>query len=171
MRTGCVSEKGLSSSALNATLETRFLAKCGEPDANGCINWLASKTKTGYGIVTIDGDGTRTCAHRVAWVLKNGDLAPGELVLHKCDNRSCVNADHLFVGSAKENTADMVTKGRHFWRNKLPWQKLNATDGERIRDLRRMGHTQQEIADWLGVSRPLISMIEHGKIGHSALSY
>jgi hypothetical protein len=79
-----------------------------------------------------------------------------------------VNVDHLFLGTAQENTDDMVSKGRHSWRNGTPWQKLNATDGERIRDLTRAGCTQQEIADWMGVSRPLISLVMAGKIKHSA---
>jgi HNH endonuclease len=147
------------------TLEVRFSAKCGKPDANGCIPWLAGKTLKGYGQFRIGL--LRTTAHRAAWMMKYGDIAPGLSVLHKCDNPSCVNVDHLFLGTAQENTDDMVAKGRHAWRNGTPWQKLNATDAERIRDLYRARCTQQEIADWLGVSRPLISMILAGKIQYS----
>lgn len=153
----------------SGTLKSRFLKKCGSPDANGCINWTGWKTKGGYGVLQIAGAGTvKTTAHRIAWLLAKGDLEPGALVLHKCDNPSCVNVDHLFLGSPKENTHDMMAKKRHGWRNGSPWQKLNGTDGERIRDLRRAGHTQQEIADWMGVSRPLISMILGGLIQHSS---
>lgn len=170
MRTGCESD-GLSRSEFNETLSKRFASKCGPVDANGCIPWLAYKTSKGYGTLQLASTHSRkTCAHRIAWVLKHGDLPPKVLVLHRCDNPSCVNVDHLFLGSAKENTADMVSKKRHMWRNPLPWQKLNSTDAERIRDLRRAGCTQQEVADWLGVSRPLISMIESGKVHYSSLS-
>lgn len=166
MRTGCKSDSGLSRSAFNNTLPRRFELKCGKQDANGCIPWLGYKTSKGYGVFRY-GD-AKTTAHRIVWVLKRGDLPPEILVLHHCDNPSCVNVDHLFLGDPLANTADMVSKGRHAWRDGTPWQKLNATDGERMRDLRRSGCTQQEVADWLGVSRPLISLIESGKIQHSA---
>lgn len=169
---GCLSVTGLSKADFNESVERRFASKCGAPDANGCIPWTASGTAKGYGVLRINGDknGLRSTAHRIAWVLKNGDIPAGVMVLHRCDNPSCVNADHLFLGSPQDNTADMVSRDRHAWRVRTPWQKLNATDGERIRDLRRAGCTQQEIADWLDVSRPLISMIESGKIRHSALT-
>lgn len=168
MRTGCQSVSGLSRSEFNETLSKRFSLKCGTRDARGCIPWLATKTVKGYGILQVASTGSRkTSAHRISWVLKNGDLAPGLMVLHRCDNPSCVNPDHLFLGSPQANTTDMVSKGRHSWRAGTPWQKLTAGDGERIRDLRRARCTQQDAADWLGVSRPLISMIESGKIQHS----
>ena len=170
MRTGCESD-GLSIREFSETLPRRFAKKCGSQTVDGCIPWLGYKTAKGHGVIQTASTGSRkTCAHRIAWVLKHGDLAPKILVLHRCDNPSCVNVDHLFLGSAKENTADMVSKKRHMWRNPLPWQKLNAVDGERIRDLRRSGCTQQQVADWLGVSRPLISMIESGQVHHSRVS-
>jgi DNA-binding XRE family transcriptional regulator len=171
MRVGCRSESGLSKAEFNHTLRRRFELKCGVSDARGCIPWLATKTSKGYGILQVAGAGsTKTVAHRIAWVLRHGDLAPEVLVLHRCDNPSCVNADHLFLGSAKHNTEDMVAKGRHSWRNGTPWQKLTAADGARIRELRNAGHTQQYVADLMGVSRPLISLIESGKVKHSMLS-
>ncbi len=171
LRTGCQSAEGLSRSDFNETLSARFASKCGPQDSTGCIPWLAHKTSKGYGTLNVtSSNAKRTTAHRIAWVLAKGDLPPKILVLHSCDNPSCVNPEHLFLGSAQQNTDDMVSKKRHAWRYGTPWQKLNATDGERIRDLRKAGHTQQEIADWRGVSRPLISMIESGKVQHSLLS-
>lgn len=167
MRVGCKSKYGLLRSEIDAAAERFFLDRIGMADANGCIPWLGAKTKKGYGTIRRLSRNRGSTAHRVAWVLENGDLAPESCVLHRCDNPSCVNADHLFLGSPKDNTRDMVSKGRHFWRHALPWQKLNVVDVERIRDLRRLGHTQQEVADWIGVSRPLISLIEHGKVQHA----
>lgn len=168
LRSGCESEVGLSRSDFNETLSTRFARKCGAPNDSGCIPWLGTKTAKGYGLLQVCGARSRkTCAHRIAWVLARGDLPPGACVLHRCDNPSCVNPDHLFLGSPKDNTEDMVRKERHPWRERTPWQKLNAVDVERIKDLRRNGCTQQQVADWLAVSRPLISMIEHGKIRHA----
>ncbi len=168
MARGCKSESGLTQAECNDTLRQRFELKCGDAIADGCIPWLAGKTRKGYGLLRTNSSGSRTTAHRIAWVLKHGDLSPGVLVLHSCDNPSCVNADHLFLGSPQDNTDDMVSKRRHAWRAGTPWQRLNSVDGERIRDLRRTGRTHQEIANWMGVSRPLISMILAGKIQHSA---
>ena len=173
MRTGCKSERGLSRLEFNETLPKRFASKCGEPDVNGCIPWIATRTAKGYGILHYGKSEIgilKTTAHRIAWVIARGDLAPSVLVLHRCDNPSCVNADHMFLGSQQENMDDMMSKGRHSWRNGQPWQKLNVHDVERIREMRKAGHTQQAVADQLGISRPLISMIEHGKIQHAQVS-
>ena len=159
---------GLSKSDFSATLLSRFSRYCGRPADGDCIEWTGTRTRKGYGVIRFSPSGEKTTAHRVAWVIRNGHIPPGLMVLHRCDNPRCVNADHLFLGSAKDNTADMVSKRRHPWRNWTPWQKLGASDGERVRDLRKAGCTQQEISDWLHVSRPLISMILAGKINHSA---
>jgi hypothetical protein len=166
-----INSDGLSKAEFNDTLPQRFASKCGQADSRGCTPWLGYKNANGYGVLrTASTHSRKTCAHRIAWVLKHGDLPPKVLVLHRCDNPSCVNVDHLFLGTQQANVDDMVSKSRHSWRDGTPWQKLNATDGERVRDLRRAGCTQQEVADWLGVSRPLISMIEHGKVQHSSIS-
>lgn len=169
LRSGCKSEVGLSRSEFNETLSLRFARKCAAPNQDGCISWLGTKTSKGYGILQTAGRASRkTTAHRIAWVIAYGDLNPGQLVLHRCDNPSCVNAAHLFIGSPKENTEDMVCKGRHPWRDGTPWQKLNDHDVLMILAMRREGQTQQEVADSFGVSRPLISLVEHGKVMHAA---
>jgi len=84
--------------------------------------------------------------------------------MHTCDNPSCVNDEHLRLGTHKDNTADMIAKRRHNWRDGQPWQKLSVADIDAIRKLRAEGHTQQFIADQFDVSRPLISMHLNGKL-------
>lgn len=164
-----IKSAGLSANDGTTTLEGRFEAKCAKPDANGCIEWLGAKTRRGYGLLRLGRAGSkRTTAHRIAWALKRGSIGPEILVLHRCDNPSCVNVDHLFLGSPQENTDDMIRKGRHGWRHGTSWQKLLLEDAERIFDLRRMGQTTQKIADWMGVSRPLISLVLSGKVSYTS---
>jgi hypothetical protein len=75
-----------------------------------CWIWEGSIGQYGYGQV-----GRRRKligTHRYAWTISNGDIPKGMGVLHKCDNRPCVNPDHLFLGTFKDNMNDKVRKGR-----------------------------------------------------------
>jgi hypothetical protein len=163
-----IKSAGLYRAETTSTISARFKQKCGRSDGNGCIPWIGQITRNGYGVMRIGGAGSlRTTAHRVAWLLERGDLSPEILVLHRCDNPSCVNIDHLFIGSQQDNVNDMVSKNRHQWREMRPWQKLNFADDERIIDIRRAGKTHLEIADYFEVSRPLISLILAGNLQHT----
>jgi hypothetical protein len=160
----------LSGERLSSTIRQRFDAKCAPKNADGCILWLGFLNNKGYGMLGILNDSKKkhmAYAHRIAWALVHGDIPAKLVVCHTCDNRACVNVEHLFLGTYKQNTLDMVKKNRHYWNRPLPWQKLVPTDVERIRDLRFSGCTQQQIADWIGVSRPLISMVLSGRIQHA----
>lgn len=75
----------------------------------GCWNWLKPNS-IGYGQFKING--RNIGAHRVSWIIHNGDIPEGLNVLHKCDNRRCVNPDHLFIGTQQDNVDDMIEKGR-----------------------------------------------------------
>ena len=95
----------------------RFLGLC-EPEPNsGCWLWLGRKLPHGYGGFRIGSmvDGTRRMelAHRVSHRLFKG--AASKYVLHHCDTPSCVNPEHLFLGSQADNIQDMKLKGRGFW--------------------------------------------------------
>jgi hypothetical protein len=78
---------------------------------SGCWEWLGAKDELGYGIIKVDGKTMAT--HRLSYALTNGFIPNGLLVLHKCDNPSCCNPDHLFVGTQLDNVWDSINKGRH----------------------------------------------------------
>lgn len=78
----------------------------------GCWNWTAGKDKDGYGRFAVPGRGSYLRAHRFSFELYVGAVPEGMLVLHRCDNPSCVRPDHLFLGVYQDNADDMVAKGR-----------------------------------------------------------
>lgn len=77
---------------------------------NGCWIWQGSKNDKGYGRIR---SGKKTFrAHRVSYEAFHGPIPKGHGVLHKCDNPSCINPDHLFSGTQFDNMSDASTKGR-----------------------------------------------------------
>lgn len=135
--------------------------------ASGCIEWTGSLTEGGYGHMWV-GDALQL-THRVAFALVHGPIPEGGdvrgmCVCHRCDNRLCINPDHLFLGTHTDNMRDMDGKGR-----RAP------TDGERngrakltpdqVTDIRSLKGqmSQAAIGSRFGVSKTLIRRIHQGK--------
>lgn len=114
-----------------------------EPNS-GCWIWMLSLNHCGYGQVEFRKKKAK--AHRASWMANVGPIAAGVMVLHKCDNRACINPDHLFLGSAKDNTDDMVRK------NRAPNRKLSVDAVREIRERKARGQTYASMANEFGVS-------------------
>ena len=94
-----------------AQLEAKFWARVdrsGGPDA--CWLWLGARLPKGYGVLSVNG--VHSSAHRFAFTYAHGAIPEGLWVLHRCDTPECVNPAHLYAGSPRQNSADMVARGR-----------------------------------------------------------
>ena len=127
-----------------------------------CWNWIAGKTKAGYGLGVFARE--RFYAHRYSWELANEQPIPeGLFVLHKCDNPACVNPDHLFIGTQADNMADKARKGRQTRGETHGKAKLTDTDVVEIRAARQGGESCRSIARRTGMSHQQISCVTRGK--------
>lgn len=124
-----------------------------------CWNWRG-KLHNSYGRFWTNGKTIR--AHRYSFELHNAKIPPGVLVLHQCDNPSCVNPKHLFAGSTTDNMQDMSKKGRcrDQYGEKNNMAKLNQKDVDNIREIYATGeYFQRQIAVMFNVSLTTINQI------------
>jgi len=115
---------------------------CGE---NECWNWLAGKTKGGYGVFKIKRKSYY--AHRIAWELTNGKISEGIDACHHCDNRGCCNPAHCFLGTQADNASDMCRKGRQAQGISNGRAKLSDKQVVEIRNLRQRGMILRKLAN------------------------
>lgn len=135
----------------------RFFEKVSK-SVNGCHEWTGCLMPNGYGQFHLNGK--TAYAHRVAFELANSK-EPSNFVLHTCDNRKCVNPDHLFAGSFADNMDDMVLKERQAHGERNGHHKLTA---EQVKSIRQEVGLHREIGAKYGVTASLISMIRSGRI-------
>lgn len=131
-----------------------------------CWEWTANIPPTsGYGLVKLNKK--ERLVHRVAYEITFGEIGDDLLVLHHCDNRPCVNPDHLFLGTQKDNVADMMQKGRKPLGEEHANSKLSAAQVFEIRKRYRRfgigGDTTVTLAKEFGVSAKTISNIVNRK--------
>lgn len=129
----------------------------------GCWEWTAGKTTSGYGTLGVEDRKTKL-AHRVSYESNVGPIPDGLCVLHKCDVPSCINPDHLFLGTRVDNNQDMVGKGRQ--RGCPPGEKhhnCKLTD-EKVLKIRLDKRSCKIVGPEYGVTDVLVSRIRRRKI-------
>ena len=134
------------------------------PD-NGCWEWTGPYDKDGYGAIKRLGKTYR--AHRISYEIHKGKIPVGLMVLHSCDNPMCVNPAHLSIGTAKDNSDDMISKGRKavirgadaLRGHRNAQAKLTALEVLRIRRGASEGRAQSHLAREFGVSEATIHSI------------
>lgn len=134
---------------------------CAELDSEtGCWVWQKGKDKNGYGQFSFKNRNYR--AHRVAYRLYIGPIPKGMQVLHTCDNTSCVNPKHLFLGTNDDNMADMVQKDRQAKGENSARAKLTEDQVREIKKRLYGAESISAIARDYPVSRRAVSLIKEG---------
>ena len=140
------------------TLEERFWWKVDRVFSGECWNWLADTNKKGYGFIWKDGDSE--FAHRVSWIMKHGEIPPNLRVLHRCDNPSCVNPEHLFLGTDGDNQRDKREKGRSARGSKNGNSKLTS---DKVIAIRSSEKPVRHIAEEFGIDASTVYNIRKRK--------
>lgn len=141
---------------------TKFLASFIKAES-GCWEWTRGKIGDGYGQIW---DGKRNgLAHRFSWLTYRGEIPLGMMVLHHCDNRRCVNPDHLFLGTNADNVSDKVSKNRQ---QRLNGRKngrciLSEDQVKQILATSGKDRNDRELSIRFGVSRKYISGLRSGQ--------
>lgn len=155
---------GYAATPIGLRLETKSIP---EPNS-GCWLWCDAPDVYGYGRLQVGGKAVK--AHRVSYEHYIGPVPQGMCVCHRCDTRSCVNPDHLFIGSNADNSADMVRKGRAATTiNPNPGEsngkaKLSEVDAvQALLMVFQRGMTRAAVARELGVTADSIAKLCSGR--------
>lgn len=142
---------------VHGTLEDRFYRRFTR-EVSGCWEWVSHRDKDGYGILPANGPAIR--AHRFSFEHFNKTkIDQGMVVCHSCDNPSCVNPEHLFLGTVKDNCQDMISKGRDAMiGSKNNKSKLTESDIPKIRNSKLHNSA---IAMEYGVSESTIKRVKN----------
>jgi len=132
----------------------------------GCHIWTGGTNKRGYGVISLGGQ-LAGMAHRAAWEVRNGAIPDGMHVLHRCDTPSCVNPDHLFLGTNRDNINDKVAKGRAKLGNKVDRRGIKnpacILSEDLVREIRRSTGTYKAISARLSISFGTVASIKTGR--------
>ena len=140
-------------------MEERFWSKVSQPNDKGCMNWLGGCWKSGYGCFQFNK--IRYRAHRFSYTITKGVIPDGKIILHSCDNRKCVNPEHLSTGTSKENSTDMVNKNRQAKGIKNGTSILTEDDVREIKILIGFGYSNRELGKIYNIAHSSIYFIRN----------
>lgn len=129
-----------------------------------CLVWPGIRNRDDYGIVEREHRHSgEMYAHRAMWKVAHGTIPDGAWVLHHCDNRACVNPEHLYLGDNAANVRDRQERGRQAKGLRHGKAKLSDAAVDIIKAQVAQGMAQKDVARLHGVSRSLVSCIVNGK--------
>lgn len=163
---------------LTPKLVERFWAKVPAGGLLDCWEWQGNRNvgRGGYGQLSVWPN--TYLAHRIAYALTKGPIPAGLFVLHRCDNPPCVNPAHLWLGTARDNSADMVAKGRAASGDRHPMvyrpelrrpgelnssARITAADVREIRERFARGESQRVLAIEFGLTKSYLGQITRGE--------
>jgi hypothetical protein len=141
-----------------------FRAKTGPADSRGCLPWLGTLNGQGYGLMWRGGE---RYAHRHSYRIHKGAIPPGKLVRHRCDNKRCVNPDHLLLGTKRDNAKDALERNRF---SSGPDRRPDLTRDmvfEARQDFHEKGVQLSELSDRLGMCMSQTSDVMWGRLWRS----
>jgi hypothetical protein len=121
---------------------------------DSCWLWTGALQNKGYGSVRRETYGA-CLAHRAVYIHSGFELKPEDCLLHTCDRPACVNPEHMFVGTKKDNTQDMIKKGRWKGKPSLPGR----IDKDEVLILLQQGYSKREVAKKVGTVASWVSRI------------
>ena len=134
-----------------------------EIDENECWN-ITSHVKEIQGYTPIMFKGLRTRAHRLAYILMKGNIPRGMIIRHSCDNKSCINPDHLLMGTKKDNTQDMINRNRESdWKDRKG-HRSKLTPNQ-YNDIKKSNLSSYELTKIYPISDVQIRRIKNGSRG------
>jgi hypothetical protein len=143
------------------TLKDRFLSHVAKKNNKDCWLWIGNKNKLGYGKIWNLGKHVPT--HRMSWMIYKGKIPKGLFICHHCDNPSCVNPEHLFLGTAKDNHDDCISKNRIAFGKRNKSSKLTYDKAVEIRNLYKACKSMRKLGSVYNVSGNVIWHIIHNK--------
>lgn len=156
-------EKTLKAFHNDPKIKAKYLARVKahyDADEKGCWIWQKALTGGGYGISWYKGKSIS--AHRLSYLLFKGEIPKGMCILHSCDNKRCINPEHLSVGTNKENTQDALRKGRMALGERQGSSILTTEQVVEIKKKLNLKVKIVELANLFGVDETTIGKIKAG---------
>lgn len=125
----------------------------------GCWEWVKAINDQGYGISWYGGK--TISAHRLSYILHKGSIPEKRFIIHSCDNKKCINPDHLSIGTPAENSSDMVSKKRQAFGERVGTAKLTE---EQVKEIRISNLSSRKLSKLYNISKTNILDIKRNYI-------